>query len=85
MQSPNKTAKTVAKAILEEFVLKYGPMNPFITIMGTEYKNSLIEHLCKNLNIKHITSTAHHHQTVQTVERSHRTFNEFIRMYIHLN
>jgi len=50
--------------------------------MGTEYKNSLIEHLCKNLNIKHITSTAHHHQTVGTVERSHRTFNEFIRTYI---
>jgi len=41
-----------------------------------ESKNSLIEHLCKNLNIKHITSTAHHHQTVQNVERSHRTFNE---------
>jgi len=78
---PNKNAKTVAKAIFEEFVLKYGPMKTFITDMGTEYKNSLIEHLCKNLNIKHIKSTAHHHQTVGTVERSHRTFNEFIRTY----
>jgi len=50
--------------------------------MGTEYKNSIIEDLCKYLHIKNITSTAHHHQTVGTVERSHRTLNEFIRSYI---
>jgi len=47
----NKNAKTVAKAISEEFILKNGPINPFITDMGTEYKNSIIEHLCENLNI----------------------------------
>jgi len=78
----NKSAKTVAKAIFEDFILKYGPMKTFITDMGTEYKNSIIEDLCKNLNIKNKSSTAHHHQTVGTVERSHRTFNEFIRSYI---
>jgi len=37
---PNKNAKTVAKAIFKEFVLKYGPLKTFITDMGTEYKNS---------------------------------------------
>jgi len=78
----NKSAKTVAKALFEDFILKYGPMKTFITDMGTEYKNSIIEDLCKNLNIKNISSTAHHHQTVGTVERSHRTFNAFIRSYI---
>jgi len=57
-------------------------MKTFITDMGTEYKNSIIEDLCKYLHIKNITSTAHHHQTVGTVERSHRTLNEFIRSYI---
>jgi len=36
-------------------------------------------------NIKNITSTAHHHQTVGTVERSHRTFNEYIRSYISID
>jgi len=67
----NKSAKTIAKAIFDDFVLKYDPMKTFITDMTTEYKNSVIEDLCKNLNIKNITSTAHHHQTVGTVERSH--------------
>jgi len=32
--------------------------------------------------IENITSTAHHHQTVGTIERSHRPFNEYIRSYI---
>ena len=50
--------------------------------MGTEYKNSIINDLCKYLKIDNITSTAHHHQTLGTIERSHRTFNEYIRSYI---
>jgi len=46
---PNKCANTVAKAIFEDFILKYGPIKTFITDMGTEYKNSIIEDLCKIL------------------------------------
>jgi len=29
-----------------------------------------------------MTPTAHHHQTVGTVDRSHRTFNEYIRFIL---
>jgi len=57
-------------------------MKMFIMDMGTEYKNSIINDLCKYLKIENITSTAHHHQTVGTIERSHRTFNEYICSYI---
>jgi len=53
--------------------------------MGTEYQNSIIEDFCKNLKIENTTSFAHHHQTVETVERSHRTINEFIWSYISIN
>jgi len=42
--------------------------------MGTEYKNSLINDLCKYLKIENLTSTAHHHQPVGAIERGHRTF-----------
>jgi len=42
--------------------------------MGTEYKNSIINKLCKYLKIDNITSTAHHNQSVGSVERSHRTY-----------
>jgi len=81
----NKSANTDAKAIFESFMLRYGPIKTFISDMGTKYKNSIINELCKYLKIKNITSTAHHHQTVGTVERSHRTFKEYIRSYISID
>jgi len=48
---PNKSANTVAKAIFESFILKYGPIKTFITDMGTEYKNSIINNWCKYLKV----------------------------------
>ena len=63
-------------------ILTYGPMKMIITDMGTEYKNALVNDLCKYLKIDNITSTAYHHQTLGTIERSHRTFNEYVRSYI---
>jgi len=54
----NKSANTVAKAIFESFILRFGPMKSFISGMGAEYKNSIIKDLCIYLKIKNITSTA---------------------------
>jgi len=53
----NKSTSTVAKAILESFILRYGPMKTFILDMGSEYTNSILNDLCKYLKIKNITST----------------------------
>lgn len=79
----NKSEKSVATAIFEHFILIYGPMKT--TDMGTEYKNETMNELCKLMKIQNVTSTAHHHQTVGTVERSHRTFNEYVRSYLSNN
>lgn len=77
-----KSAKATAKAIFENFILIFGPMKRIVSDMGTEYKNEVVTELCKLLKIEHLTSTAYHHQTVGTIERSHRTFNEYIRSYL---
>ena len=81
----DKQAKTIAKAIFEHHILIYGPMKTFISDMGTEYKNAILTELCDLLKINRLTSTAHHHQTLGTVERSHRTFNEYVRSYISID
>lgn len=60
----NKSAKEVAKAIFEQFILKYGPMKTILTDEGTEYKNEIVAELCALLKIEQRFSTAHHHQTV---------------------
>ena len=78
----DKSANSVAKALFENCILTFGPMKEIRTDMGTEYKNEVITELCKLLNIKHKTSTAYRPQTVGSVERSHRTLNEYIRTYI---
>lgn len=81
----DKTAKTVAKAIFEKFILIYGPMKNIRTDRGTEFTNELIRELCTLMNIKHDLSTAYHHQSVGTVERNHREFNRYIRQYLEQN
>jgi len=48
----NKSANTVAKVIFESFILRFGPMKSFISGMVTEYKNSIVNDLCKYLKIK---------------------------------
>lgn len=77
-----KTAAEVAKAIFEKLILVHGPMKVMLSDMGTEINNELIVELCKLFTIKHKTSTPHHHETVGSIERSHRTFNEYIRAYL---
>lgn len=79
---PNKTAKTIAKAIVEHFILIYGPMKQFRSDMGTEYKNELSSEICKLLNIQHKISTAYHHQSVGSIERNHRVFNDYIKSFV---
>lgn len=79
---PNKEAPTVAKAILSHFILIYGLIKKILTDLGTEYINSVLDELCTLLQMTHNKSTAYHHQTVGTAERSHRTFNEYVRAYI---
>lgn len=80
-----KTAKDIAKAIFEKFILTFGPMKELRTDMGTEYNNELIEEICNLLKIDHKISTAYHHESLGTIERSHRTLNQFIRSYIDKN
>lgn len=78
---PNKEANTVAKAIFENFMLIYGIPKSIRTDLGTEYKNEIIKELSKLLNIQHNFSTAYHHETLGSIERTHRTFNEYLRSY----
>lgn len=82
---PNKSAKVVAKAIFENFILLYGPMKTVLTDMGSEYMNQVFKEILELLKIQYKSSTAYHHQTLGTIERSHRTFNEYLRSYIDIN
>lgn len=51
--SPNKEAITVAKAIVQNSILIYGTPKEILSDMGTEYRNSILEEICKTLQIQH--------------------------------
>lgn len=79
---PTKNAETVAKAVFDNFILIYGPMKTIKSDLGTEYKNQIMQELCKTMEINQNFSTAYHHQTLGSIERNHRVFNEYLRAYL---
>lgn len=78
----DKSTNSIAKAIFENVILIYGPIKNIRTDRGTEFTAKIFKELCKILDIKHDISTAYHHETVGTIERNHRTLNEYIRIYV---
>lgn len=79
---PNKQAKILAKALVENCILIYGCPMIIKSDLGTEYKNEIFEHICKLLSIQHNFSTAYHPQTIGSLERNHRCLNEYLRHFI---
>lgn len=79
---PSKHAKEVAKAIFHNLILIYGPVSEILTDCGSEYLNQILKELLSLYDINHVHSTPYRHQTVGTVERNHRNFNEYLRSYM---
>lgn len=82
---PTKEAIVIARAIFNKFVLIYGPMAEIRTDMGTEYRNEIVKNLLQLIGTKHSMSTAYRHETVGSIERNHRIFNEYLRSYLNDN
>lgn len=82
---PNKEAKTVAQAIFTDFILKYGLMKNMLSDLGTEFKNAVMKEICNLLKVNQLFSTPYRHQTLGSIERNHRVFNEYLRAYINEN
>lgn len=79
---PNKQAATVARAIVNNLILIYGIPKEILSDLGTEYRNNILHEICTTLQIDQQFSTPYHHETVGSIERNHRTFNEYVRAYL---
>lgn len=76
----NKEAETVAKAFIENFVLRYGIPSEVVTDQGTEFLAKVFRESCELLHISHLNSTAHHHETLGMIENSHKHLGAYLRM-----
>ena len=74
----DKSAKTVAKTIMETWVTRYSTPKEIVTDGGKEFANELLNELCKELGILHKTTTPYHPQTNGAVEVFNRTMKHFL-------
>lgn len=78
---PNKEADTVARALVEEYFLRYGLCSEVSTDKGTEFINELFREVCKLLQVTHLNSTACHHESLGALENSHKGLGAYLRCY----
>lgn len=78
----NKEASTVAKGLVECFILKYGVPQIIASDQGTEFINRIFKDMCKLLKIEQIQSTAYHHESIGALENSHKVLGAYLRSYV---
>lgn len=81
----NQDTESIAKAFVENIILKFGCPLEILTDNGSAFCSELLKKLCKFLQIKKIHTTAYHPQSNGSLERSHRVLKEYLRNYISPN
>lgn len=76
---PNKESDTVAKAILDTWIYRFGVMKNLISDQGNEFCNSLQEKLCDLLKINHRTTTPYFPKCNGQAEVFNKTMGHYLR------
>jgi len=75
-------AMTIARAFVEEIVLKFGIPQVLLTDQGSNFLSELFSNVCKLLRVKRVKTSAYHPASNGALERSHRVLVEYLRCYI---
>ncbi len=75
----NKSAVTVAHAIVSHLICPYTTPRVLLSDNGTEFKNQIFADICSQCNIKQTFITAHHPASNGLVERTNRKVPEIFR------
>lgn len=78
----NKEAETVAKALVENFILRYGVPRKIVTDQGSEFMARTFKETCSLLQIEKLNSTAYHHETIGALENTHKHLNAYLRIQL---
>ena len=82
---PNQEAQTVADAIVEGYVSRFGVPHELHSDQGRNFESAVFKGLCHRLGIKKTRTTPLHPQSDGMVERFNRTIGNQLAMYAHDN
>ena len=74
----NKSALSVARALVHEVILKYGVPFTILTDLGAEFQNELWREMCRLLGISRLKTTAYSPSTNGKIERWHRSLHSMM-------
>ena len=75
---PDKSAITVAEALVKEVFCKLGCSRQLVSDLGTEFQNEVIQQLCHMLEINQLRTTSYRPATNGRNERVHRSLNSLM-------
>ncbi len=78
----DKTAKTVAEALIQQVLLVHGPARRLLSDNGTEFKNQVVAELCRMTNMGRVFTTPYNPQCDGMVERFNRTLLKMVGCYV---
>ena len=79
----DKTANTVARLLLEEFIPRHSCPRVILSDNGTEFVNAIVDILLKKLKIAHIRTSVAHAAANGRCERHHAVINDAVAKYAH--
>ena len=81
----NKEAVTVARALMDVVISRFGVPMQILSDNGREFDNSILRELCRLLDIDKVRTTAYKPSTNGAVERFHRTLNSMLGKVVATN
>ena len=74
----DQTASTVARAFVENCVLRFGPPCSLLTDQGSNFESMLMKEVCRLLGVDKVRTSPFHPRTDGQTERTNRTIKEWI-------
>ena len=79
---PDKSAETVASAMMDSWIAIFGVPRTILTDQGKEFCNKFTQAIWKALQVDHKTTTPYHPKTNSQVEVFNRTMGRYLRTMI---
>ena len=80
LRIPDMTAEMVATTLLHDFITRFGCPEAIKTDQSSNFQSSLMQRVVKIFKIKQFRSTSFHPQTMGSLERSHHSLVEYLKV-----